>query len=321
MSRRSLAARIGVQTTTGGGVVVVVVAAGTNQYRLLEDKHRLAGPPPGPAGLGWRPHPPRSTGPTPARASGSWAAGSWAARRRSVGRAVRARASGSWAADSWAARRRSVGRAVRARAMRARAMRARAVRARAVRARAVRAAAVAAAEHGQVTDVGLEPMLATERAHHAPHGFRGDFRHLSAVPADEVHMIGLGREVIGRSAVAEVGVGDQAELLEQLERAVDRGDVHTPCGPPYLGADVLRRRVFQLVDRFEHELPLRRDTVSPRPELLVPRPGHGPSLRPGPAGGGPPPRPPSGLRPRPRRGPPPRPRPAPPPPAPPAPPP
>src|SRR6266446_7166877 len=98
MSRRSLAARIGVQTTTGGGVVVV--AAGTNQYRLLEDKHRLAGPPPGPAGLGWRPHPPRSTGPTPARASGSWAAGSWAAGSW---------AAGSWAAGSWAARRRSVG--------------------------------------------------------------------------------------------------------------------------------------------------------------------------------------------------------------------
>src|SRR5260370_9830360 len=146
-------------------------------------------------------------------------------------------------------------------------------------------------------------MLAIERAPQAAHGFRGDFRHLSAVPADEVHMIGLGREVIGRSAVAEVGVGDQAELLEQLERAVDRGDVHTPCGLPYLGADVLWRRVFQLVDRFEHELPLRRDTVSPRPELLVPRPGHGPSLRPGPAGGRPPPPPPSRLRRRPRRGP------------------
>src|SRR5260370_24746596 len=57
---RSLAARIGAQTTTGG----VVVVAGTNQYLLLEDKHRPAGSPPGPAGLGWRPHPPRSTGHT-----------------------------------------------------------------------------------------------------------------------------------------------------------------------------------------------------------------------------------------------------------------
>src|SRR5260370_8288151 len=57
---RSLAARIGAQTTTGG----VVVVADTNQYLLLEDKHRLAGSPPGPAGLGWRPHPPRSTGHT-----------------------------------------------------------------------------------------------------------------------------------------------------------------------------------------------------------------------------------------------------------------
>src|SRR5260370_2647228 len=43
MSRRSLAARIGAQTTAGG----VVVVADRNHYRLLEDKHRLAGPPPG----------------------------------------------------------------------------------------------------------------------------------------------------------------------------------------------------------------------------------------------------------------------------------
>src|SRR6266404_1835200 len=58
MSRRSLAARIGAQTTTGG----VVVVADPHQYRLLEDKHRRAGSPPGPAGLGRRPYPPRSTG-------------------------------------------------------------------------------------------------------------------------------------------------------------------------------------------------------------------------------------------------------------------
>src|SRR5260370_20852752 len=50
VSRRSLAARIGAQTTTGG----VVVVADTNQYRLLL---RPAGPPPGPP-----PHPPRPPG-------------------------------------------------------------------------------------------------------------------------------------------------------------------------------------------------------------------------------------------------------------------
>src|SRR5260370_37811900 len=61
MSRRPLAARLGAHTTTGR----VVVVADTNQYRLLADKHRLAGPPPGPTGLRWRPRPPRSTGHTP----------------------------------------------------------------------------------------------------------------------------------------------------------------------------------------------------------------------------------------------------------------
>src|SRR5260370_4181853 len=90
MSRRSLAARIGAQTTAGGVVEYTVVADKAihripftpaaaldklarsavgqrpqwegglcrKHYRLLEDKHSPAGPPPGPAGLGW---PPAST--------------------------------------------------------------------------------------------------------------------------------------------------------------------------------------------------------------------------------------------------------------------
>ena len=45
------------------------------------------------------------------------------------------------------------------------------------------------------------------------------------IPADQVEVLVVGHRVVGRRAVAEVGVADQAELLEHLERAVDRRDV------------------------------------------------------------------------------------------------
>ena len=48
--------------------------------------------------------------------------------------------------------------------------------------------------------------------------------------ADHVDVVVLGRPV-GRRAVPEVGVPHQAELLEQLERAVDGGDVDARAPP------------------------------------------------------------------------------------------
>lgn len=54
-----------------------------------------------------------------------------------------------------------------------------------------------------------------------------DFLHVSTDPADQVHVLGLVRVVVRRGSVRQVGVGDQVELLEQLERAIDGGDVHT----------------------------------------------------------------------------------------------
>ena len=49
--------------------------------------------------------------------------------------------------------------------------------------------------------------------------------HRAAVAADQVEVVVAGRRVVGRRTVTEVGVGDQAELLEQLEGAVDGRDV------------------------------------------------------------------------------------------------
>ena len=53
----------------------------------------------------------------------------------------------------------------------------------------------------------------------------------AADPADQVDVLVLADGVVGRRAVRQVRVGDQAELLEQLQRAVDGGDVD-PGGRP-----------------------------------------------------------------------------------------
>ena len=55
-------------------------------------------------------------------------------------------------------------------------------------------------------------------------------------------------------AVAEVGVAQQAEFFEQLDRAVDRGQVDVGDGR----ADLFRRRVLEGAHRVEHLLALRR---------------------------------------------------------------
>ena len=53
----------------------------------------------------------------------------------------------------------------------------------------------------------------------------------------------------------QMGVLDQAELLEQLQGAVHRGDVDLRAGL----SDLVRRRVAEVADRGQHLQALRRD--------------------------------------------------------------
>ena len=79
-------------------------------------------------------------------------------------------------------------------------------------------------------------------------------------------MLILTRRVIGRRPVRQVGVVDQAELLEQLEGAVDGGDVD--AGDPLAdrGVHLLRRGVTELVHSLEDQLALRREPQAALPE-------------------------------------------------------
>ena len=132
----------------------------------------------------------------------------------------------------------------------------------------------AAAEDRQVAYVGLEAVPFVQGGDQGTDCVRADLGDPAAVPADQVHVVGVGGQVVGRRPVMEVGVGDHADVLEQLERAVDGGDVDAAGGLLDLGADLFRGRVVELRHRFQHELALRRHPVAAGPQLLVP-PAHG----------------------------------------------
>src|SRR5215469_3091868 len=138
------------------------------------------------------------------------------------------------------------------------------------------AAFAAGAEHGQVPHVGLEPVLGVQRRDQGARGLGGQLGHPATLAADQVHVLRLRREMVAGRAVPEVGVGDQAELLEQLERAVDRGEVHAPRRLVHLGADLLGRGVMQPGDGLQDELALWGNAVAAGPQRGVPRLRHGP---------------------------------------------
>jgi hypothetical protein len=62
-------------------------------------------------------------------------------------------------------------------------------------------------------------------------------------------MIRCGRGVVGRSTVTDVVVLDQPQLLEQLQGAIDRRDVHRPRLLVDRGEHLVGGRVAEAVDR------------------------------------------------------------------------
>jgi 4-amino-4-deoxychorismate lyase len=115
-------------------------------------------------------------------------------------------------------------------------------------------------------------------------GQRGQFRrvellHVLAVAADEVHVPRLVDVVVGRSAVGQVGVRHQVELFEQLQRAVDGGDVHTGGLLADRVVHLLGRGMAEPAHRVEDELALRR-----KPQAAIAQQvgklGHGPMIIP-----------------------------------------
>ncbi len=121
------------------------------------------------------------------------------------------------------------------------------------------------AEHGQVADIGLESVTLVQGGHQGRYRLGRDLGDPPALSADQVHVLGLFGQVIPGRSVPEVGVGHQAELLEQFERAVHGGNVHAAGGLLDVGPDFLGRGVLQPGDRREDQLALGRDAVATGP--------------------------------------------------------
>lgn len=119
------------------------------------------------------------------------------------------------------------------------------------------------AEDGEVGQIHREAALVLQPRDDGGGQAGWGVDHAAAVVADDVDVLVLGGAV-ARSAVAEVGVGDQAEALEQLYGAVDRGHVHIGEA----GRDLLRGGVTQRAHGIEHALALRGHAQPARPQRV-----------------------------------------------------
>jgi len=88
--------------------------------------------------------------------------------------------------------------------------------------------------------------------------------------AHEVNVVGVIGQVIGRRAVVEVSVGDNAHLLEHLEVAVDgrQGQGRSAVSTHGRGKAV-RRGVAERTDRIDDPLPLRGQPHAPGPQAFA----------------------------------------------------
>ena len=117
-------------------------------------------------------------------------------------------------------------------------------------------------------EVNEERVLPLERRGERVEKVRGDLADVTAVTADEVYVLLLADGVIRGRAVGQVRVGHQAEFLEQLQRAVDGGDVDAGGGLRHLEVHLVGRGVAKAVHRLEHELTLCGEAETARAEFV-----------------------------------------------------
>jgi hypothetical protein len=94
-------------------------------------------------------------------------------------------------------------------------------------------------------------------------------QHLSALLADEVVMSPLTGQFVTDAPAAQVNLIDDVQLFQQLQRAVDCGDVDAGVAGPHPGIDVLSADVaLAFVDGLQHHLPLRCQAVALLTQVL-----------------------------------------------------
>src|SRR5262245_5232731 len=101
-----------------------------------------------------------------------------------------------------------------------------------------------------MTDIDQERVLALERVGQRRQLLGGNLHHVTAAAADEVDMLLGPNRVVGGCAMGEMSVGDQPQLLQQLQGAIDGGDINASGGARHLSVYLVRSGATQGVDRF-----------------------------------------------------------------------
>ena len=125
-------------------------------------------------------------------------------------------------------------------------------------------------EEGEVPDVEVEAGGARDTPDHVAEHVTRRFLHATALAAHEMDVVVVTGDGVRRCSVPEVRVLHEPELLEQLERSVDGGDVDPAGRPAYPFRDLVGSGVTERRDCFEHELALRGQAVSARAEARLP---------------------------------------------------
>jgi hypothetical protein len=133
------------------------------------------------------------------------------------------------------------------------------------------------AEDREVPDIGVEAVVVVELRHQARRHSHVGLDHTAAISTDEMQVGFLISVMVGRRAMTKMRMTDQAKFFEQVEGSIDGRDVDRGGCLPDLRQDLLGRRMPECLHGLEHQLPLGRQPVAPRPEHALPV-GHPGSL-------------------------------------------
>jgi len=121
-------------------------------------------------------------------------------------------------------------------------------------------------EHGEVTRVDAEAVVALGRAGQSAEEILRCLEHGPACLADEMP-VRLGGQMVGGGSVSQVRVDDDTEAFQLVEIPVDRGEVDIRGRGLDLGRQLLGRPVGPTLEEASEEQPPRcRHPPPPRPE-------------------------------------------------------
>lgn len=118
--------------------------------------------------------------------------------------------------------------------------------------------------------VGLEAIRLHQRCERGRSVGFTDADHLTATPAHQMNMLVIGTRVIGRRAIGQMRVPDHAEIIEEFQGPIDRGEIDRLLGVSKLREDLLGSCVAEALNGGEDRGTLRGEAIAGLAQLLLP---------------------------------------------------